>query len=372
MDAIHPDLREAVEKMAESVRKVKALMADAEAATARARHARAFELYERALAVAEAELQPDSLVQAQLLRLLQSTRIWHVAMTAGTREAFVAGMPTPASVLEPMWRDDPTMLALAQRSLSLLHARWRDGTLDKLRVDESLALYDEPLGPHAGCGMYIIVTAAAFHWPPPLTRAAAEERAWFVYGALHTTLLLDERGLLRDDAHTGWPDNAAPDGMPPPRPVPAAHDAQLRSLEELNLLRCICKVLHFALVPELLTQLRATCGLSHGEEAALRRLAQRQSARLERQEGAGIAGGNTAALSGVVAKAVNGMEAKGERALARHGLRACALPDCERVEPEPKAFKLCSRCQHVVYCCKEHQAADWRRHKRADCTRPAA
>jgi hypothetical protein len=34
-------------------------------------------------------------------------------------------------------------------------------------------------------------------------------------------------------------------------------------------------------------------------------------------------------------------------------------------EPHAKAFKLCSACMRVVYCTKEHQAADWPAHRAA-------
>jgi hypothetical protein len=52
--------------------------------------------------------------------------------------------------------------------------------------------------------------------------------------------------------------------------------------------------------------------------------------------------------------------------VARHGLRACALPGCGATEPQPKAFKVCSRCRRACYCSAAHQQQDWRRHKRAD------
>jgi hypothetical protein len=134
MDAIHATLREALmeallEETLASVRKVTTLVREAEAATARARHARAGELFERALAVAEAELEPDSLVQAYLLELLLCTRAWRFMTMPGTRDDFVAGVRPVARVLQAVWRDDAAMLPLAHRALTLLHARWRAGNL---------------------------------------------------------------------------------------------------------------------------------------------------------------------------------------------------------------------------------------------------
>jgi hypothetical protein len=51
------------------------------------------------------------------------------------------------------------------------------------------------------------------------------------------------------------------------------------------------------------------------------------------------------------------------------GAQACGNPECWALErPRPnKAFKKCSRCRAVAYCGQECQAADWRRHKRAEC-----
>ena len=49
----------------------------------------------------------------------------------------------------------------------------------------------------------------------------------------------------------------------------------------------------------------------------------------------------------------------------KHGLRDCALPSCSKMEKTVKEFAGCSGCRSVVYCCVEHQALDWRAHKKA-------
>ena len=51
--------------------------------------------------------------------------------------------------------------------------------------------------------------------------------------------------------------------------------------------------------------------------------------------------------------------------VAKHGLRDCALPSCAKTEKTVKEFAGCSGCRSVVYCCLEHQALDWRAHKKA-------
>ena len=51
--------------------------------------------------------------------------------------------------------------------------------------------------------------------------------------------------------------------------------------------------------------------------------------------------------------------------VAKHGLRDCALPSCSKPEKTVKEFAGCSGCRTVVYCCLEHQALDWRAHKKA-------
>ena len=49
---------------------------------------------------------------------------------------------------------------------------------------------------------------------------------------------------------------------------------------------------------------------------------------------------------------------------AKHGLRDCALPSYAKTEKTVKEFAGCSGCRSVVYCCLEHQALDWKAHKK--------
>ena len=50
--------------------------------------------------------------------------------------------------------------------------------------------------------------------------------------------------------------------------------------------------------------------------------------------------------------------------IAKHGLRDCALPSCDKTEKTVKEFAGCTGCRSVVYCCPEHQALDWKAHKK--------
>jgi hypothetical protein len=49
-------------------------------------------------------------------------------------------------------------------------------------------------------------------------------------------------------------------------------------------------------------------------------------------------------------------------ALGRGSL-TCAFSGCTRLGAK---LKVCARCRRVAYCGAEHQAADWKRHKRQD------
>jgi hypothetical protein len=59
-----------------------------------------------------------------------------------------------------------------------------------------------------------------------------------------------------------------------------------------------------------------------------------------------------------------------KRQAAEHasGAPPCGNPECwARGRPRPNAFKKCSLCRNTAYCGPACQAADWKRHKRAEC-----
>ena len=54
-----------------------------------------------------------------------------------------------------------------------------------------------------------------------------------------------------------------------------------------------------------------------------------------------------------------------EDVAAGAALRPCALEGCGACEVHPAQYKHCAACKQPVYCCKEHQVAQWPVHKAA-------
>jgi hypothetical protein len=161
------------------------LMHAATDAVHRLRPARGLELFERALAAAQAlPLPRDSLVIAFCVSRLVGARttLSSDAMAAATE-------PSQFKVaLEMVWRDDARALLLAQRCLALYHARWRAGTLFTLTPVE-LAFFGHTSPVQICAEDYIAVAAdAVSDWPPLRTPADEEARTHGVHGALRAAL----------------------------------------------------------------------------------------------------------------------------------------------------------------------------------------
>jgi hypothetical protein len=80
------------------------------------------------------------------------------------------------------------------------------------------------------------------------------------------------------------------------------------------------------------------CGMSETDEAALAALRRRIAGE------APILDANARKMMEASQRTQAARKQRAAADVARHGLRACALPECDAVEPQPKTFKLCSRC----------------------------
>jgi hypothetical protein len=296
------------------------------------RHARAVELFERALAAAEAALPADSLFIASLLneQIVERLLLSH-------QRALIGGPPTVDDMMAA-WRAETQVVSLSQRMLSSLHARWRAGSLLTRTPHEVFFCGDlREIQANIGAQLYMSAAADAVTWWPPVRTAEEDSvRLHAVRGALVCALDTFFQGVT----HATRP------------------------------LRCELNLPFTAWVSLSNLLQRALCSTAAGGFR-------------ERLQSVGLSCAHVAALEHVVPGVLQGLEqckraeadtsgARRERAaadVARHGLRACALPECAQTEPHPKAFKLCSRCRGAAYCCAAHQAEDWRRHRRTDgCT----
>jgi hypothetical protein len=299
------------------------LVRAADGAKSRRRLPRALELYERALALAEASLPLSTLLSVLMLEVVISTRL---ALVAGN-----ADMPTARAALHiAAWRSDEQLLRQSQRCLGLLRARWAAGTLLSPTPEESCFAECFNRTP-ASVGVESFVAWAVhalFYWPQEVafTLAGGAQCLHGIHEALCAAVAMWTRDLgFRGETHA--------------------------------FLHCVLRIVLDAAGPWL-PRLRATCGLLHADEAKLREMlrevAREESARDE-QLNSRLAGNDARAAADV----------------ARHGLRSCALPSCGATEEYPKTYKLCGRCRGAAYCCAAHSKEDWKRHKREDgCAAP--
>jgi hypothetical protein len=302
-----------------------------------ARFSRAEELYERAVAAAELALPRDSLVIAALLN-----------------ELFVAQYRAAQAI--PSSSAAAVRMALIQRMLYQLHARWQAGALFSPTAEEVAYLSEDeyPCVPVQMCGAYFYISIAVEgeQGPPTGTPAEAEARLQTLYGALRTALETDARGMLERNPRTGqaWS---------------ALSTAAFQMVSAVSFLKTeVHRLATLALSDEagLMLPMRVTCGLTAAEATALRQLAERHKAEGER---------NVQELLNLREEAQMVRQQAAAADAARHGLRRCALPACDAQEPHPKLFKLCGRCRSAAYCCASHSAEDWKRHKREDgCAAP--
>jgi hypothetical protein len=307
----------AVAELTSVVAPVLEMIRAARDALSRLRHARSLELYERALAAAEAlPLPHDSLILAFCVSLVVDSRtIWREDATAAS------GTSQVGEVLIAAWRNDERALLLAQRCIALFHTRWLAGTLFTLSPQEVVffARFECPLQVCAEQFIWFMDSALCY-WPPLPTTAELEARLRGVHGALRTVLELDARP-----------------------------DLQLSAIAATNLTSIMCRIREDeAAGGSMLSGLQSTYGLSDAESMALVTLTTREC--LTWNDGS--------------RELLTRWRERAATDVARHGLRRCALPSCNSEEPEPKLFKLCGRCRGAAYCSAAHCKEDWKRHKR--------
>jgi hypothetical protein len=244
-------------------------------------------------------------------------------------------------------------LLLSRKALMLCDARFRAGTLFTPTPEERafFSRGDTPLQLDGPLSYLTCAFDALWRWPqttPPLTPEADETRLRAVHGALRAALEMDARGFLNCSAAT----MRMLEGVP---------------MYAVSAVSCLLQPLLTGMVDasgaKPWHRLRAVCDISDADEAALRQLLQRSVAHVD---------DINAAFSRIGDERAVATRQRATEDLARFGLRACALPECGAMEPQPKTFKVCSRCRGVVYCSVAHQQADWRRHKRADGCKAAA
>ncbi len=291
------------------------------------RPVRARELVLRALAEARELLPPDSLILADLLSALTNS-------SSAEQNALAAKglLEETRAVNLRRWRAEPEhTLQPSRECLVLLQRRHAAGTLFEVSLEEYAWFFsvDNAAG-HSGGGANLLVSGVsmvATCWPHPLS--SSEEALAGFRSALQVLMQVKAQGFTARCA-------AMNEQLIPP----STYDAYASVLAR------------HALHPKCIALTRATCG------AAGMQLVHE------------LAGSGATEVAGMLESGCKlsreGVQAAAAEA-ARYGIKRCALPACAAAEPHARAFKRCARCRVVVYCCAEHQAADWKRHKRAEC-----
>lgn len=318
----------------------------ANTASSRLLHARATELAQRSVALAEATLPADSLVVVHV-RSLHLTEI--MVASAFTLEQVSADGWTER-VLEQhdaAWRDNPRVVSLSRSGLETMGRRWRSGTLNTLSAEERLYFGATPSLRARGAAERLwtyLAAKAVCAWPPAALDAAALRD---VKDAVCALLEADARGEL-------------PTGADLPRPG--------ESDDPVSAVFTLCEGLLGGARRSLRTkeeqaQLLRDSGLTKAQAQALEGVRTRlQASILAHNDMHATLAATQVAMDGLRSRAVATASAR----LAKHGLQRCTLPSCAVQEPSPRTYKRFGRCHAVYYCCADHSKADWKRHKHED------
>jgi len=272
--------------------------------------------------LADASVPSDSLVLAHALQGLSSS-LWKPLVMPTSFEDIRASLT--------VWRDDDPQLQPSRRCAAILAARCDANTLLVLRPDEEVWMCSDKIGLRSP--FYALVSCAldaAMYWPPVLREPGAQ-------GA--TFLAAAVRALVHANSH----------------------DFTMRLTREPTVTirlgestTSLCgKLFDILQLHDLLPLVRDAVS----DEAALHALGASLTARFRSEP---LFANPEAQLESHVKRMA--------ALAAAHGLQPCALPECGATEPHPQAYKRCSRCNAAKYCCREHQMADWKRHKRDGCT----
>ena len=299
------------------------------------RHARAKELYERALAAAEELRQPDCLIVARLRGWCLESQ-YDTALTAlsgdDSGKAYDACVQAVA-----LWQADlPSVLETLERrraAVALLPGRCRAHEVvwnaDFMRT--SLSLNGEPVDEGGILRDAHCVGVKAYF-------AVARDALFVMYTGRIVGLVPDELLLGRC---LGFVEHALLLMLCDPGEFNVVHIAAPLQLFLDAFRKCLLPFLK----PEEPRCARILAAWRDVEQNGLSQVLQVEHAR---------------ELSGRINKSLADAQAAKE---AGAPLRACALPSCGAREAHVAHFKKCSGCGGVYYCSKLHQAEHWPAHK---------
>jgi hypothetical protein len=231
------------------------------------RIARAVELYERALAAADADpaLPRDSLLVATVLQVLVVARVKSATHALMPEGAALTDNPALFAAHTAAWRTEPRALALSQRLLALMLARCDAGALfapltpierraSGTEEEHTQQLRETPGGlplQRAQC-LFLAAADAVVGWPQLSNPVAEAARVCGVAAALRAALTLYQHGYVEEGRRV--------------------RGLTLTAKTATVVGRLLCKVLGRDATSSagLLRALRATCGLTNKEEATLR------------------------------------------------------------------------------------------------------
>jgi hypothetical protein len=293
------------------------------------RNARVLELYERALAAAEASLPPASLVLAFFLVETADAR---VRAADGVTRAMLTRPEDYNRLHTDAWRKEEQALAMMDRCMALLLGRWRAGSLFTHAPEEAAFFSTESL---VSAELLISCANNALCYGPPLRGPAAVDALMQgLHGSLLALLELNARGVMAN--------------YPPST-----------SGQKMHIL--LKNVFNNPACAAILARLRLV--LSRQEELELRQLAQRFATWATE-------------TAGVIPAIAVTLQQRATADVARHGLRRTGAARC-RAAPRKSRTPGSSSCAAAAAAPptaarSTARRTAWKRHKRQDDCKAAA